>query len=118
MFGGACCWGSLRRAAEGCAPPTAFPTSSMSISTLLLHVIHPNLFLLHALRRTPAEAASSPPYPAILRRVLPYQAAGGSSSTGQCSVLDVEVRTPADRSKICLGSSQLVEDSLPAMQAA
>ncbi|KAG2450879.1 hypothetical protein HYH02_004712 [Chlamydomonas schloesseri] len=46
------------------------------------------------------------------------EAAGGSSTTGQCSVLDVVVRTPNDRSKICLGSSQLVEQSLPAMQAA
>ncbi|GIL86148.1 hypothetical protein Vretimale_13829 [Volvox reticuliferus] len=46
------------------------------------------------------------------------EAAGGSSTTGQCSVLDVLVRTPNDRSKICLGSSQLVEESLAAMQAA
>ncbi|EFJ46302.1 hypothetical protein VOLCADRAFT_62795, partial [Volvox carteri f. nagariensis] len=46
------------------------------------------------------------------------EAAGGCSTTGQCSVLDVAVRTPNDRSKICLGSSQLVEESLPAMQAA
>ncbi|GLC33121.1 hypothetical protein PLESTB_000368200 [Pleodorina starrii] len=49
---------------------------------------------------------------------LIVEAAGGSSTTGQCSVLDVVVRTPNDRSKICLGSSQLVEDSLAAMQAA
>ncbi|GFR50546.1 hypothetical protein Agub_g12820 [Astrephomene gubernaculifera] len=46
------------------------------------------------------------------------EAAGGSSTTGQCSVLDVVVRTPNDRSKICLGSCQLVEESLAAMQAA
>ncbi|KAG2494223.1 hypothetical protein HYH03_007579 [Edaphochlamys debaryana] len=46
------------------------------------------------------------------------EAAGGSSTTGQHSVLDEPIRTTNDRSKICLGSSQLVEESLPAMQAA
>ncbi len=50
-------------------------------------------------------------------RALPPQAAHGSSTTGQASVLDLPVSTTSQRTKICLGSSALVEESLPAMMA-
>lgn len=55
--------------------------------------------------------------PNAVLHVCCMQAAGGSSTDGQGSILDQVVSGCEARTKISMGSSQLVEQSLPAMQA-
>ena len=45
------------------------------------------------------------------------QAAGGMSHDGKGSMLDQVITSTATRSIVCLGSRELVEESIPAMQA-
>uniref|UniRef100_A0A7S0S0I6 Fructose-bisphosphatase n=1 Tax=Chlamydomonas leiostraca TaxID=1034604 RepID=A0A7S0S0I6_9CHLO len=48
---------------------------------------------------------------------LVIEAAGGMSHDGHGSMLDRTIQTTADRTIVCLGSSDLVAQSMPAMQA-
>ena len=45
------------------------------------------------------------------------EAVGGSSHDGKGSMLDQTITSTATRSKVCLGSRDLVEESIPAMKA-